>query len=230
MRLAALSAIALGALGGQAWGQTLAPADPLFAIAFQDTAPGSVDVVRIVPSDGLRLDLERRGLAAGGPDIGVVRSWPRAVSFSAEGLAFDVSPHAGFGVSPFGGLAEGGAMLTVSKSREQQAVERLRDLGVKDGQAFGDTGRWYLFAAASGRAVGFNMLRGERGWDRAGWSTDDTGGLVGDAQVGVGWRKGDVQSSFGVIYREVRGNHMAFGQLTRDDTVAAVTFSVKPGR
>ncbi len=55
-----------------------------------------------------------------------------------------------------------------------------------------------------------------------------SGALVGDAQVGVGWRKGDLQSSFGVIHREVKGAHMVFGQQTRDDTVAAFTFSLKP--
>ena len=62
----------------------------------------------------------------------------------------------------------------------------------------------------------------------SGWSTDNTGALVGDAQVGVGWRKGDMQSSFGVIHREVRGNHMIFGQDTRTDTVAAFSFSIRP--
>lgn len=116
----------------------------------------------------------------------------------------------------------------MSKSRGERALEQLRDLGVKDGTSFGDRGRWYLFAAASGRAVGLNVLRGENGWDRAGWSTDASGALVGDAQVGVGWRKGDVQSSFGVIHREVKGRHMIFGQQTRDDTVAAFTFSLRP--
>ena len=72
------------------------------------------------------------------------------------------------------------------------------------------------------------MLKDENGWDRAGWTTDPTGALVGDAQVGVGWRKGDMQSSFGVIHREVKGKHMVFGQQTRDDTVAAFTFSFRP--
>jgi len=179
---------------------------------------------------GLPLNLERGQFEAEAIDVTLVRSWPRAVRFATDKLAFDVSPHAGLGVSSFGGQAEVGGALMVSKTREQRAVERLRDMGVRDGTAFGDAGRWYLFAAASGRAVGLNMLRGERGWDRAGWSTDSTGALVGDAQVGVGWRKGDVQSSFGVIYREVRGNHMAFGQMTRDDTVAAISFSIRPQR
>lgn len=180
---------------------------------------------------GLPLNLERGSPENDRFDVTLVRSWPRAVSFSSDKLAFDIAPHAGFGVSNFGATsAEGGATLTVSKSRGERALEQLRDLGVKDGASFGDRGRWYLFAAASGRAVGMNMMHGENGWDRAGWSTDASGGLVGDAQVGVGWRKGDVQSSFGVIHREVKGRHMIFGQQTRDDTVAAFTFSLKPTR
>jgi len=197
---------------------------------------GAVDSVRVniagvlrTPG-GLPVNLGRGAFEARDVDVTLMRRWPNAVSFSSDGLAFDVSPHAGLGVGNRGGQAEGGATLTVSKSREDQAVERLKDMGVKDGASFGDTGRWYLFAAASGRAVGLNVLRDEHGWDRAGWSTDTTGALVGDAQVGVGWRKGDMQSSFGVIHREVKGQHMIFGQETRDDTVAAFTFSLRPQR
>ena len=164
-------------------------------------------------------------------DVTVVRSWPKAVSFEAEAFDLAIAPHAGLGVSNRGGQAEGGAMLTVSpKSRGEQAMARLRDMGVKDGASFGDAGRWYLFAAASGQAVGLNMTHDEHGWDRAGWSTDTTSGLVGDAQIGVGWRKGDGQASFGVIHREVKGRHMIFGQMTRDDTMAAFSFSIRPGR
>lgn len=163
--------------------------------------------------------------------VDLVRIEPKAVSFASDKLAFEIAPHAAFRVSRFGGTqAEGGATLTVSKSRGERALEQLRDMGVKDGASFGDKGRWYLFAAASGQAVGLNMLRGEHGWDRAGWSMDTAGALVGDAQVGVGWRKGDLQSSFGVIHREVKGRHMVFGQQTRDDTVAAFTFSLRPSK
>ena len=233
MRRVALAAVTLGvaAAAGSAAAQTRVPditTDILNRAAF------ATHEVRLSPRDSVRIETDRLRIAPAGfvddrVDVTLVRRWPNAVSFRSEsGLEFDVAPHAGLGVGSAGGQAEGGAMLTVSKSREQQALERLRDLGVTDGASFGDKGRWYLFAAASGRAVGLNMLRGENGWDRAGWSTDASGALVGDAQVGVGWRKGDLQSSFGVIHREVKGRHMIFGQQTRDDTVAAFTFSLRP--
>jgi hypothetical protein len=232
MRRVACAAIAVGVVAaGSAAAQPIVPditADILNRAAF------ATREVRISPNSSVRIEMDRMRVAPAGfvddrIDVTLTRRWPGAVSFRTErGIEFDVAPHAGLGVGSAGGQAEGGAMLTVSKSREQQALERLRDMGVQDGASFGDKGRWYLFAAASGRAVGLNMLRGENGWDRAGWTTDPTGALVGDAQVGVGWRKGDMQSSFGVIHREVKGKHMVFGQKTHDDTVAAFTFSFRP--
>jgi hypothetical protein len=239
MRRVILAAVTLSvsaAAAGSAAGQRLAPpnltADILNRAAFVDRSE-----VRISPRDTLEFDVEAppptspAGYAEERLDLSLKRSWPGAVSFRSDsGLEFEVAPHAGLGVGASGTSAEGGAMLTVSKSREQQAMDRLRDMGVKDGSTLGDAGRWYLFAAASGRAVGLNMLRGERGWDQAGWTTDTTGALVGDAQIGVGWRKGDMQSSFGVIHREVKGRHMVMGQETRNDTVAAFTFSFRPQR
>jgi hypothetical protein len=245
MRWPTYVAMALGvAAADQAAAQAFAPetpkldafrpvtADVLNRAAFAEDAE-----VRLSPLDTLRIrnqslpsELDRAGLTDGRVDVMAVRSWPGAISFSSKKLEFDVAPHAGFGVSSYGAQAAGGATLTVSKSRGDQALERLRDMGVKDGAGFGDTGRWYLFAAASGQAVGLNVLRGEHGWDRAGWTTDTTGALVGDAHVGVGWRKGDMQTSLGVIHREVKGKYRVFGQETRDDTVAAFTFSFRPQR
>jgi hypothetical protein len=101
-------------------------------------------------------------------------------------------------------------------------------MGVNDGLSLGDQGRWYLFMAVSGRAVGMNMLRDVNDWDRAGWTTDPTSTLIGDGQVGVGWRKGSVQSSFGYVHREVKGQHMIFGQKTYEDSLVAFTFSIRP--
>ena len=234
MRRVACAAIAVGVLAaGSAAAQPIVPditADILSRAAFAKRE------VRIAPNSSVRIEMDRMRIAPAGLvddriDVTLTRRWPGAVSFRSEsGLEFDVAPHAGLGVGSAGGQAEGGAMLTVSKSREQQAMERLRDLGVTDGAAFGDKGRWYLFAAASGRAVGLNMLRGERGWDRAGWSTDDTGALVGDAQIGVGWRKGAMQTSFGVLHREAKAEHAYYGYQSKADSVVAFSFAIRPGQ
>jgi len=256
MRCVALIAIALGSVGATAAAaQTFAPlaaASPTAAPQILllpkavpiDASAALLNAAAFAPKNELKLS-ERDSLRINiGPtlpayldrghsayDVTLVRRWPKAVSFDSETFAIDIAPHAGVGVSNRGGKAEGGATLTVSpKTRGQAAMQRLRDMGVADGESYGNAGRWYLFAAASGQAVGLNMMHGENGWDRAGWSTDNTGALVGDAQVGVGWRKGDMQSSFGVIHREVKGNHMIWAQDTRDDTVAAFTFSIRPGR
>lgn len=237
MRRVILAAVTLGlssAAAGSAAAQQRVPditADILNRAAFVDRSE-----VKLSKRNTVTFGIEApppiapAGYADERLELSLKRSWPGAVNFVSDGLEFEVAPHAGLGVGAAGGTAEGGAMLTVSKSREEQAMDRLRDLGVRDGSTLGDAGRWYLFAAASGRAVGLNMLRGERGWDQAGWTTDPTASLVGDAQVGVGWRKGDIQSSFGVIHREVKGKHMVMGQQTRDDTVAAFTFSFRPQR
>jgi hypothetical protein len=198
-------------------------------IRLKQAPDGAVDSLRVNVASALRLTAGLPIADSRTLDITLIRTWPQAFSLATDsGLEFDVSPHAGFGFSSRGGQAEAGAMVKVSKSRGAAALEQLRDMGVQDGTSFGDAGRWYLFAAASGRAVGLNMTRGEDGWDRSGWSTDETTDLVGDAQIGVGWRKGDVQSSFGVIHREVKGRHMYWRQQTRDDTVAAFTFTIKP--
>lgn len=180
---------------------------------------------------GVPLNLDRSQVGRQAYDVTLIRSWPKALSFDSGPIGIDLSPQLGIGASTLGAQAQAGATLRIGRTpREQAAVEALSDMGVKDGTKFGEVGRWYFFAAASGRAVGLNMMRDSGGWDRAGWSTDPTGALIGDAQVGVGWRKGDITSSFGVTYREVRGNHMMFGQETRDDTVAGVSFTIRPQR
>jgi hypothetical protein len=181
------------------------------------------------PPGGLPLNMDRADFAAQAYEIAVTRDWA-PVKFDAGAYDVHLAPHAGVGMSNAGGQAEAGAMLTVGQKRDDIVQDRLSDMGVSDGAAFGDQGRWYLFAAASGRAVGMNMLRKDNGWDRAGWSTDPSSALIGDAQVGVGWRKGVVQTSFGYVHREVKGEHMVFGQKTKEDSLLAFSLSIKPGR
>lgn len=174
------------------------------------------------------IPLNRAAAGAQSYEISVVRDWPSAVAFNTRNFGVAVSPHAAVGMTPYGGLAEAGARVELSQRKDDAAKRGLNAIGVRDGQSFGDKGRWYMFAAASGRAVGFNMLHSEAGWDRAGWTTDQNSTLVGDAQIGVGWRKGPMQTSFGVLHREVKGEHLYWGTATKPDTVAGITFAIRP--
>ena len=197
---------------------------------------GPVDSLRVSIGGALRtpggvpLNLSRAEYEAKAYEVALTRDWPGALSFDGKGFGVDVTPHAGVGMTNYGGTAEAGATLQLSKkqSLSESAAERLKALGLRDGAHFGDRGRWYLFAAASGRAVGLNMLHSDMGWDRAGWTQDAASSLVGDAQVGIGWRKGPMQTSFGYIHREVKGANMIFGQDTKSDSVVAFSLSIKP--
>ena len=199
------------------------------------TARGSVDSVRLSVGGAMRsdsglpapLDPRSAQFNADAYEISVTRDWA-PVRFDAGELDVSVTPHTGVGVSNAGGQAEAGATLTVAQKRDDVVEDRLNDLGVRDGRSYGDQGRWYLFAAASGRAVGLNVLRNGNSWDRQGLTTDSSSALIGDAHVGVAWRKGAMQTSLGYIHREVKGEHMVFGQETIEDSVVAFTFSLKP--
>ncbi|MDO8377735.1 lipid A-modifier LpxR family protein [Phenylobacterium sp.] len=177
---------------------------------------------------GLPVNFDRAEFEAQAYEISLTRNWPDAVSFATDRYDVSLTPHAGLGVSSAGGSAEAGAMLTLGQKASDGLKSRLGAMGVRDGAAFGNEGRWYLFAAASGRAVGLNMQRNNGDWNGAGWSTDPSSALIGDAQLGVGWRKGAMQTSLGYIHREVKGQHMVWGQETKDDSMVAFSLSIKP--
>ena len=184
----------------------------------------SVGTLRLAPG-GLALPGSRADLETQAYDVTYIHRWPRDFSFGP--VALDVAPHAGVGFDSYGaGSAEAGAEVHLSKS--DLAARRLKELGVKDGAAFGDKGRWYLFAAASGRAVGLNMLHGDSGWNRAGWSTDATSRLVGKEQLGVGWRKGPIQTSIGYVHRDVKGDHLMYGVDPHSESMVAFSLSIRP--
>jgi hypothetical protein len=137
-------------------------------------------------------------------DLTYTRGWPAAWKVSAGRYDLDVTPHAGFGVNNAGGTAEAGAMLRFGADLGDRVMSRL-GVEATDTASFAGRGRWFLFAAASGRAVGLNMLStAQGGLPRAGWSSEPSNALVSDAQAGLGWRKGMVQASFGYVHRDVR--------------------------
>ncbi len=158
-------------------------------------------------------------------EVTYTRGWPRVMA--AGGYDLSVTPHAGVGISNAGGEAEAGAVVRLSRRAEAW----LDQLGAPSGDRFGTQGRWYLFGAASGRAVGLNMLHDkERGWTQGGLSTDSASALVSDVQAGVGWRKGSVQASLAWLRRKVKGAQTLIGLDNRDDTAVAFTLSIKPRR
>jgi hypothetical protein len=201
-------------------------------VQLSDRGSGPVDSLRISIGGALRtpggvpIALDRAQFQADAYEVALIRDWPRALSFEGTAFDIDLTPHAGVGVTNYGGSAEAGARVRIS--RDERAARKLKEMGIGDGAAFGDRGRWYLYGAVNGRAVGLNMMRNDNGWDRAGWTTDATSALMGDVQMGVGWRKGYLQSSLGVIHREVKGQHMIWGQQTRDDSMVAFSLSIKP--
>lgn len=199
---------------------------------------------RAVTSGGATVDTLRISYGRGGGQVGdfdlvsldpanpdyevrLTRDWPGAISLRGDTYGVDVTPHAGLGFSNRGNSAEAGATLTFGRNT-QSLANALDHLGVHDGAALDQAGRWYVFAAASGRAMGLNMQKDDlRGWDRS-WSTDNASALVGDAQLGLGWRQGDMQTSVGLIHREVKGDHAIWGQQFKTDSMVALSFSIKP--
>jgi hypothetical protein len=137
-------------------------------------------------------------------DLTYTRGWPAAWKVSAGHYDLDVTPHAGFGVNNAGGTAEAGAMLRFGADLGDRVMSRL-GVQASDTSTFAGRGRWFLFAAASGRAVGLNMLStAQGGLQRGGWSAEPSNALVSDAQAGLGWSRGMVQASFGYVHRDVR--------------------------
>ncbi len=164
--------------------------------------------------------------------IDVVHGWPGAWQMSAGDYDADLSPHAGFSIGNFGSAAEAGAMVRVGPDLSDKVIQGLNQMGVHtvDGARFGDRARWYLFAAASGKAVGLNMMRDADGnLRRYGLSTDPASAMIGDAQLGLGWRKGSMQASFGYIHRNIKTDHVFTGgePVKTEDSVVAFSLSIK---
>lgn len=158
-----------------------------------------------------------------GYDLSYTRGWPVARGYTASGLEVTLTPHAGIGVGDRGGRAEAGATLRIGSG--------VDDLVPEGSEAFGERTRWYLYAAGSGTAVGYNFARTRDGdYARSGVSRD-SGAFLGDASIGVALRKGDLQGSFGLVYREIEAEGLRGGEgFDRDVAEGLVAFqlSIKP--
>ncbi len=193
---------------------------------------GSIsDRVRLTTRGGLRradgapvppTGQDAAGFDVDSYDVSYTRGWEAARTTTRSGLAVSLTPHAGVGMGDSGGTAEAGATLRIGP-----------DTLAPDGaERFGERARWYLYAAGSGRAVGYNFARTRDGdYARSGMS-HDAGAFLGDASVGVAYRRGDMQGSFGVVYREVRAEGLRGEGIDTDVTEGLVAFqlSIKPRR
>jgi hypothetical protein len=163
-------------------------------------------------------------------DLRYIHGWPSALTWSGAGYEMDVSPHAGLGVNNAGGTAEAGAMLRFGSDLGAKVAKKL-GLHEVDSSTYGGRGRWYLFAAASGQAVGLNMTPGAPGLPRNSWSSETTSALISDAQAGIGWRKGDMQASFGYVHREIRSQTPELNSVNPskiNDSMVAFSLSIHP--
>ena len=200
--------------------------------AWRDTNSGAVERLRLtrggdwLRSDGAAVPLTPRDAAMLDDDrysFSYTRGWPSRSYDPDSGLQVEFIPHAGFGVEDGGGTAEAGATLRVGSTLNRLVPEG--DAAFDD-----DQGRWYLFAAGSRRAVGYNFARTRDGdFVRSGMS-HDSGAFIGDAQVGVAWRRGDMQTSFGYVYRKHKVRELVGRDFERErsEGVLAFQLSIRP--
>ncbi|HLK23339.1 MAG TPA: lipid A-modifier LpxR family protein [Caulobacteraceae bacterium] len=164
-------------------------------------------------------------------DVSYTRGWPSAWSVSAGRYGLDISPHAGVGLSEAGGSAEAGALVRIGRDLEGRVQHSLGLTASAPPSAKGP-GSFFLFASASGRAIGMSVAPGAvGGLQRFGWAGDVSTTVVSDAQAGVGWRRGDLQASLGYVHRDVTNQTaIVTGPRPGDyhDSMVALSFSITP--
>ena len=156
-------------------------------------------------------------------DLSYTRGWTESLGQTGSGLDVTLTPHIGVGVGSRGGATEAGATLRIGPD-----LDRLVPDG---GETFGERPRWYLYAAGSGRAVGYNFARTRDGdFARSGVS-HDSGTFLGDASLGVAMRRGPVQGSVALVYREIEVEELRSGNGIDTDVsegLIAFQLSIKP--
>ena len=157
------------------------------------------------------------------------------LSLSRGGYEFAFVPQGSFDSSGGASSAQAGAMVRVGADIQDKVMAGMSKLGMHtvSSEAIQDRSRLYMFAAYSGKEIGFNIARGSTGGlQRLGWSAEGASTLVSDAQAGVGWRKGALQASVGYVHRDVNSNYdNGFGNVGMQklsDNMVAFTLSFHP--
>jgi hypothetical protein len=140
-------------------------------------------------------------------------AWPQALRLKTGAFGFDLSPHAGLGVSSAGGGQNAGAVLRFGQGLG--GADRAR------------RGGWYLFASADRETLGYSFMRGEDAWKRTG-ITSDPGAQIGDTRAGLAWSDGPMEASFGYLYREVRPRDLDLQAQTMKESLVSLKFTYRP--
>ena len=93
-----------------------------------------------------------------------------------------------------------------------------RNLGKPRGDA---DGRYFLYASAARRSV-------ETPANAQRWAGRERNGVVRDTRVGVGWRNGEMETSFGYVRRKVPQSYTANGLEKRDGGMVGFSLTYRP--
>lgn len=156
------------------------------------------------------------------------KDWTAVHESTPSGLEVSLTPHASIRWSDSGSSTIAGATVRFGKGLSQLAPDSSDKFAAH-------RPRWYVFAAGSRRMVGYNFTRRTDGrLTNDGLSQDvgtDSSHALGDAAIGVAWRRGALQSAFAIAYREVDIQGLrGYGGLQTDVEEARVAFqlSIRP--
>ncbi|MDQ0463663.1 hypothetical protein QO010_001434 [Caulobacter ginsengisoli] len=186
----------------------LASAPPPTATSASSMAPRPITMAALLPPDArASLQPTSRSTRAALPRITLALGAPGGAVNPGSGLAIDRDSF------------DNPAAPRVSRPPPRtQSRGLLVQLQAKPDRR---KGRWFIFAAGSGEAYGFNLIRDPfSGWKKSGWSVEQLAEF-GKAQIGIGWRKGRAQIAATAARREIG----AYG-ISREDTVFGLTFSL----
>jgi Uncharacterized protein conserved in bacteria (DUF2219) len=205
--------------GATNFAATEIPAPPTDGAQVRVTSgAAAIDVFTLKNRPALIID-PRLGAAY---DLDYTYTGPGLLRVNSGRYGFDVRPQWGFGFSSFkGSSTHAGAVVRFGRDLTDDMLDAF---GVSHAKDLRNTSRWFLYAGASGRSLGWNVLPGSDG--RRDLTYDESRSYVGTAQAGLAWRRGDLTASLGYVHDKVRP--MLFGARTETDDRVGLFLTYRP--